>query len=230
EAGLDVDIRGHGPVDAAARLALVDCAERFDLARLAIHGETLVERRPPLLGMGRAQVNAPPGGFLQATQAGEEILAELVRGHTGRARKVVDLFCGVGPFALRLAETASVVAYDSDRAAIAALLKAARGTPGLKPVTAEARDLFRRPLLAPELNGHDVAVLDPPRAGAEAQARLLGLSRVPKIVYVSCDTASFLRDARLLAGLGLTLDRVTPVDQFAFTPHLELVGVFSRSR
>ncbi|MGP9819819.1 class I SAM-dependent RNA methyltransferase [Salinarimonas sp. NSM] len=230
EAGLDVDIRGHGPVDAGLRAKLVGAAGLLDLARLSLHGEILVERRPPLVRMGRAAVAIPPGGFLQATGAGEAALAALVLEAVGKARRVLDLFAGAGPFALRLAERAQVHAVESDAAALAALDRAARGTPGLRPVSVEARDLFRRPLLSTELARIDAVVLDPPRAGAQAQAVRLAETRVATIAYVSCDPATFARDAAILVGAGYDLERVTPVDQFAHAPHVELVGVFRGPR
>lgn len=238
EAGLDIDIRGHGPVSGKQRTLLIAAAERLDLARLSWHGEVLVERRPPLVRMGRAAVVPPPGSFLQATGAGEAALAALVEAALEPARKgkrVADLFAGSGPFALRLAERIAVHAVESEAGALAALEKAARATPGLRPITTERRDLFRRPLLAPELAGFDAVVLDPPRAGAEAQVRRLAETPVAAIAYVSCDPATFARDAAILVAGGYTLARVTPVDQFAYTGHVELVGALvgpkrSRSR
>jgi 23S rRNA (uracil1939-C5)-methyltransferase len=144
------------------------------------------------------------------------------------ARRVADLFAGSGPFALRLAEAAEVHACESDAASLAALDRAARATPGLRRIITETRDLFRRPLLEMELKPFDAVVLDPPRAGAEAQAVQLAGSGVPRIAYVSCDAASFVRDAGTLLRGGYTLDEVTPVDQFRYTHHVELVGVFSK--
>jgi 23S rRNA (uracil1939-C5)-methyltransferase len=228
ETGLDVDIRGHGPVKERERQGLIEAAGGHDLARLSLHGEVLVERRAPVVRMGKAQVSPPPGGFLQATRAGEEALAACAVEACAGAKRVADLFAGCGPFALRLAERAEVHAVDGDAQALAALDKGARGTPGLRRVATEARDLFRRPLLAPELDRFDAVVLDPPRAGAEAQARQLALSRVPTIASVSCDPGTFVRDAATLAAGGYRLLRVTPVDQFRHSPHLEIVGVFRR--
>jgi len=227
--GLDVDIRGPGKLEMPLRLALTEVAERLDLARLSLHGEMIVERRSPALRMGKALVVPPAGGFLQATEAGETTLAGLVAEAVGKARRIADLFCGAGPFALRLAGEHAVDGFDSDKPAIEALTRAARATPGLKPLKAEARDLFRRPLLAHELKSYDAVVLDPPRAGAEAQVRQIALAKAPaRIVYASCDPQSFARDAASLIAAGYRLERVTPVDQFAFTTHLEMVGVFSR--
>ena len=149
--------------------------------------------------IGRARVTLPPGSFLQATAAGEQTLARLVEDHIGDAKLVADLFCGVGPFALRLAERARIMAFDADAGAIAALKQATNMTSGLKPIEAETRDLFRRPLVAQELKRVDALVFDPPRQGAEAQARELAKSTVATVVAVSCNPATFARDARLLA-------------------------------
>ena len=228
ETGFDVDLRGHGPLSDGQRQDLVGVASDLDLARLALHGEVLVERRAPAIAMGRAAVVPPPGSFLQATRAGEETLAGLVVQACVGARRVADLFSGIGPFALRLAERAEVHAVEGDRTSIAALDKAARAAPGLRRVTTEVRDLFRRPLLSPELAAFDAVVLDPPRAGAEAQMRQLALSQVPLVVSVSCDAGTFARDAAILASAGYTLERVVPVDQFKHSPHVEIFGVLRR--
>jgi 23S rRNA (uracil1939-C5)-methyltransferase len=178
--------------------------------------------------MGKAEVTLPPGSFLQATAAGEEALAARVAAACAKAAVIADLFCGVGPFALRLAEGARVRAYDAETAAVAALTKAAASTKGLKPVTADTRDLFRRPLAPPELRDVDVAVFDPPRQGALAQARQLAASQVPVIVAVSCNPATFARDAQILIGSGYRIGTVEPIDQFKYSPHVELVARFER--
>jgi 23S rRNA (uracil1939-C5)-methyltransferase len=228
DAGLDVDVRGSGRLTAADTAALARVAERRNLARLTRHGELVAQRKPPMLTVGRAQVVLPPGAFLQATSAGEATLAQLVVGYCQGARTVADLFCGVGPFALRLAERTRIAAVDSDGDAIAALQRAAAATPGLKPVAAQQRDLFRRPLAASELKGFDAVVFDPPRQGAEAQARELAASAAPTVVAVSCNPATFARDARILVEAGYRMVQVTPVDQFLFSAHVELVGLFKK--
>jgi 23S rRNA (uracil1939-C5)-methyltransferase len=226
--GLDVDVRGSGPLPAAAITTLSAVAEQHHLARLTRHGELVLMRNPPVITMGTAQVTLPPGSFLQATVAGEETLAALVSEHCNRARHIADLFCGVGPFALRLAARSKISAFDSDTGAIGALQKAAASTPGLKPVKAETRDLFRRPLMPQELRDFDTVVFDPPRQGAQAQAQQLAASKVPLVVAVSCNAATFARDARILVDGGYRIERVTPVDQFRHTPHVELVARFRR--
>jgi len=231
EAGLDIDIRGHGPAGDKLRLSLTEAAERLDLARLSMHGDIVVERRPPQQSMGKAMVAPAPGGFLQATAEGEEAIAALVlAGLPAKAKRVADLFAGCGPISFRLAERAQVLAVESDKAAVLALTRAAATTQGLKPISSEIRDLFRRPLLEHELNGFDAVVLDPPRAGAEAQARRLAAAKTGTVAYVSCDAATFARDAAILIAGGYALEGVTPVDQFRYSAHIELVGVFRRPK
>ena len=228
DSGLDVDLRGSGPLSPQQMTALARVADQHKLARLTRHGELVAQRVPPLLTIGRAQVALPPGAFLQATAAGEAALAKLVIAHVGKAKRVADLFAGIGPFALRLAETARITAADSDTNAIAALKRAAASTAGLKPVEVAQRDLFRRPYVAAELKGLDAVVFDPPRQGAQAQARELAASKVPLVVAVSCDATTFARDAALLVGGGYKIGAVTPVDQFRYSHHVEIVATFER--
>jgi 23S rRNA (uracil1939-C5)-methyltransferase len=178
--------------------------------------------------MGRAAVPLPPGAFLQATAEGETTLARLVTTHVDSAKSVADLFAGVGPFALRLAERARVIAVDADEAAISALREASATTSSLKPIDTIRRDLFRQPLVTQELARLDAVVLDPPRQGAEQQARQLARSTVPRIVAVSCNHATFARDAKILESGGYRLTSVTPVDQFRYAAHVEIVACFVR--
>ncbi len=226
--GLDVDVRGSGPLPSALIAKLSRLAEHHRLARLTRHGELVLMRTPPTIAMGAAQVTLPPGSFLQATVAGEETLAALVSEHCKRSKHIADLFCGVGPFALRLAAKSRVTAFDSDAGAVTALHKAATSTSGLKPVKAEARDLFRRPLVPQELRDYDTVLFDPPRQGAEAQAKQLAASKIAVVVAVSCNVMTFARDARILIDGGYRIEGVTPVDQFRHTPHVELVALFKR--
>jgi 23S rRNA (uracil1939-C5)-methyltransferase len=226
--GLDVDVRGSGALPPAMIATLSGISAQHRLARLTRHGELVLMRNAPDIAVGSAQVTLPPGSFLQATVAGEETLASLVAERAGKAKHIADLFCGVGPFALRLAAKARIAAFDSDAGAVAALQKASSATAGLKPMKAEARDLFRRPLMPPELRDYDAVVFDPPRQGAQAQATQLAASKLPVVIAVSCNAATFARDARILVGGGYRLEGVTPVDQFKHTPHVELVARFSR--
>ncbi|MEO8317622.1 MAG: methyltransferase [Bradyrhizobium sp.] len=226
ESGLDIDVRGSGAVSTRLIAKLSEVAKQHRLARLTRHGELVLMGTPPVISVGIAQVALPPGSFLQATVAGEETLAALVVDHCKRAKHVADLFCGVGPFALRLAAKSRVAAFDNDANSIAALQKAATSTSGLKPLKAEARDLFRRPLVPQELRDYDAVVFDPPRQGAQAVATQLAASKIPTVVAVSCNVATFARDAKILIDGGYKIDGVTPVDQFRHTPHVELVARF----
>jgi 23S rRNA (uracil1939-C5)-methyltransferase len=231
EAGLDVDIRGHGPAAEGVRAALVRLAGELDLARLSLHGEVLVERRAPAVTTSGLRLVPPAGGFLQATEAGEAVLTEaVVAALDKKTKRVVDLFSGSGPFSLAMARTRDVHAVEGEAAALASLDRAVRAVPGLRRVTTERRDLFRRPLLPLELDTYDAVVFDPPRAGAGAQAARIAESKVPLVIGVACDTGTFARDAATLVAGGYTLERVIPVDQFAYSGHLEMVGVFRRPR
>jgi 23S rRNA (uracil1939-C5)-methyltransferase len=226
--GLDVAIKAERRIVLRRFDAMNSIMQQFDIIRLSVNGDTHTELARPFVQMGKAQVLLPPQSFLQATGKGEETLAQLVCDSLASAKSVADLFCGLGPFALRLAEKARVTAIDSDKLAAVSLHTALRNAQGLKPVTAEARDLFREPLTLPELKGYDAVVLDPPRAGAEAQARVLAKSDVKRIVMVACDVVNFARDASILTSGGYKLKHVTPVDQFKWTAHLEMVGVFEK--
>jgi 23S rRNA (uracil1939-C5)-methyltransferase len=230
DSGLDIDVRGSGPLPAPTIATLSRVAEQHRLARLTRHGELVLMRTPPTIAIGTAQVTLPPGSFLQATVAGEETLAALVAEHCGRAKHIADLFCGVGPFALRLAAKARIAAFDNDEGAVTALQKAATSTSGLKPIKATARDLFRRPLMPQELRDYEAIVFDPPRQGAQAQVLQLAASKVPVVVAVSCNVATFARDARILIDGGYRIEGVTPVDQFRHTQHVELVARFVLKR
>ncbi|MCA0401746.1 MAG: methyltransferase [Proteobacteria bacterium] len=230
-AGLDADIRGAGPLPEALRLKLIALGAEAGLARLTLHGERLLEPRPPFVALeGTEGMTAflPPGAFLQATARAEVLLAQLAADKLGRAKHVADLFCGLGPFGLRLGRKMKVTGYDSDKGAIEAFQRSIRANPGGKPVTAEARDLFRRPLFAPELKVFDAVLLDPPRQGAEAQVKEIAKSKLERLVYISCDPESFARDAALLTKAGFRIGEVIPVDQFRHSAHVELVADFTR--
>ncbi len=222
--GPDVAVTGGKAPDAPLRAALAGLAEAHGLARLTWDGETVALRTPPRLRLGPAPVDLPPGAFLQATAEGEAALVAAVRQATAGARRIADLFSGCGTFALPLAQTAEVHAVEADPAMTAALDRAARHTPGLKRITTETRDLFRRPLEPDELARFDAVVLDPPRAGAEAQAARLAAARVPRIAMLSCNPASFARDCRRLTDAGYVIGWVQPVDQFRWSPHVEVAA------
>jgi 23S rRNA (uracil1939-C5)-methyltransferase len=231
DTGLDVDVTGvekkSGGLTGDTR-AMAAAASRAGLARLSLDGEVLMMERQPRVTFGRASVPLPPGGFLQAAPSAEvEMVRRAVEAVKG-AKKVADLFCGAGTFTFPLAEVASVFAADSSAASIAAL-KAGIGTAqGLKTIRAEARDLFRRPLSPFDLKGIEAIVVDPPRAGALEQTGQIGRTDACVVVGVSCNPATFARDARVLLDAGFRLERVTPIDQFLWSTHVELVGVFRR--
>ena len=222
--GLDVDVRGSGPLTAATTASLARAAQQQNLARLTRHGELIAQARAPSLRMGSARVLLPPAAFLQATTEGEAVLSRLVLDACADARQAADLFAGVGPFALRLAAMARIRAFDADERAVAALKRAAETTHGLKQVEAERRDLFRFPLSGIELTRCDAVVFDPPRQGALAQSRELAASSVPIIVAVSCNPGTFARDVRQLVDGGYRLATITPVDQFRYSAHIEIVA------
>ncbi len=232
ETGVDVDVTGverrTGGLSADAQLRAAEAAEAAGFARVTLAGEILYQAGRPSVRLGQAVVALPPGAFLQATRDAEQAMGDFVLDAAAGAERVADLFCGVGTFTFRLAERARVLAADASAEAIAALGSAVAGAPGLKPIAAEARDLFRRPVLAEELKGIQAVVFDPPRAGASAQAAQIAASRAGRAIGVSCNPATFARDARMLVDGGFTLERVLPVDQFLWSPHVELVGVFSR--
>ncbi|MBO0733726.1 MAG: class I SAM-dependent RNA methyltransferase [Methylocapsa sp.] len=227
QSGLDADIRGHGPFNQKQAQELVRIAFEFGLARLSNHGEVLIAQRAPLLAIGKATVILPPRAFLQATKAGEEALAARVCAALAGAKHIADLFSGIGTFALRLAEFAAVDAFDLDETALAALAKGAHAA-HLRPAAVRRRDLFRQPLSPKELEIFDAAVFDPPRAGAENQARALAASPVPLIAAVSCNPKTFARDAAILCAAGYELARVEPIDQFRHSRHVEVFACFRR--
>jgi 23S rRNA (uracil1939-C5)-methyltransferase len=230
--GLDVDISGverkSGGLSADARMQLAERAAEADLARVTLDGEMAYLARTPQARLGQVVVSLPPGAFLQATPAAEAAMAAFIGEQAAGATRIADLYCGVGTFTFRLAEIAQVYAADSAPEAIRALTSSLAAAPGLHGITAEARDLVRRPVLAEELKKTDLVVFDPPRAGAAEQTAELARSSIGRVLAVSCNPATFARDARTLIDAGFSLERVLPVDQFLWSPHVELVGVFSR--
>ena len=226
--GLDVAVSEAKELDAPAQMELARICEAAGFARLTWNGEMVAMRHAPMLRFGRAMVTPPPLAFLQATAQGEAALLAAVRRAVGPARKIVDLFAGLGTFALPLAETADVLAVEGDGKMIAALSLGARNAENLHRVEAQTRDLFRRPLEQDEFKGVDAVVIDPPRAGAEAQMTTLAQTKVPRIAAVSCNPVTFARDAKILLAGGYRLDFVQVVDQFRWSQHIELAAGFSR--
>jgi 23S rRNA (uracil1939-C5)-methyltransferase len=211
--------------------AMAGAVKGLGIVRLILNTDVLLEIAAPVIRFGEIAVTLPPHAFLQPTREGEAMLAARVLAITANAKNVADLFSGCGTFSLALAARARVHAVEQDRAMLEALAAGARKGRGLKPVTTEIRDLFKQPLMPQELNGYDAVTLDPPRAGAEAQARALAASKqLRRLAYVACDAASFARDAAILVDGGFTLGAVTLVDQFLWSSHIELVGEFFRGK
>jgi 23S rRNA (uracil1939-C5)-methyltransferase len=228
DTGIDLAVSGAKPLspgEAAEAIRLAGAC----FARITWNGDLLAQRQSPAMRIGAALVPLPPAAFLQATAAGEAALLSAVRDIVGGATRIADLFAGIGTFALPLAESADVHAVEGDAAMTAALDRGWRGAPGLHRVTTETRDLFRRPLLPDELDRFDALVIDPPRAGAEAQMREIAASRVPVVAALSCNPVTFARDSRILTDGGYRLDHVQVVDQFRWSPHVELAARFARA-
>lgn len=227
DSGADVRLDLPAPPDLPAREALAALAEALDLARLHVRVDGLDEpvaaRRPPQVILGGVPVILPVGAFLQPSEEGETALRDRVlAGLEGIDGAVADLFCGLGTFALPLAARRPVLAVDGDGPAAGALAATGR-------VRTATRDLFADPLAGKDLAPFAAVVFDPPRAGAQEQARALAIGGPAVVVAVSCAPATFARDARILLDGGYILERVTPVDQFAWSPHLEVVAVFRRA-
>lgn len=178
------------------------------------------------LTLGGVKISPPPGAFQQAVLAAQEAITQRILAATQGAKLVLDVFCGQGTYSLPLARHSAVEALEGDAAMVEALREAA--AKASLPLKAFARDLFKSPLNARELARFDAVVINPPRAGAAAQSQELAQSAVPKIIMVSCNPATFARDAKTLREGGYNLARVTPIDQFHYTPHVELVAEFSR--
>lgn len=228
--GLDIACEETGRLGDTARLASVDFVRRAGFARLSVAGEIIVAPRRPVVMFGAVAVEPPPGAFLQATAEAEDAMAALVGAHLEGGKRVADLFAGSGTFALRLASRAAVHAVESDAAALAALDRGFRFGAGLRTVTTERRDLFRRPLLPRELDGFDGLVFDPPRAGAEEQVRQIARSSIPRVAAVSCNPVTLARDLAILVAGGYRVASVTPIDQFLWSAHVEAVALLEKPR
>lgn len=227
--GLDLAVEGVKKLsDQQRRKAIEIVLGLRGIARVSLDGEILVEPMKPIVEFGGVKVSPPAGGFTQATKPAEEAMAKLVLAHVGKAKRIADLFAGAGTFSLQLARIGRVHAVEGDGTAIAALDYAARNTQGLKPVSVEKRDLFRRPLMTAELKAYDAVVFDPPRAGAEFQCKELARSIVKKVVAVSCNPLTLARDLAILVEGGYRITSVTPIDQFLWTSHVEVVATLEK--
>ena len=227
--GLDLAADGMKPLaDKHRRTVIEKVLTLRGIARLSVNGEVLVEPHRPIIDFGGVTVSPPPGAFTQATTQAEQAMADLVTAHMGKSKRVLDLFAGSGTFALRLARAAKVHAVESEDKPLKALDLAARNTQGIKPVSVEKRDLFRRPMMVSELKNYDGVVFDPPRAGAEAQVAELARSTVKKIAAVSCNPLTLARDLRVLVDAGYKIRSVTPIDQFLWSTHVEAVALLEK--
>ncbi|HVR66411.1 MAG TPA: class I SAM-dependent RNA methyltransferase [Verrucomicrobiae bacterium] len=230
--GIDLMVRADYQPGRDSRVALADFAGAQKLARISWQAgkeepEPIALLRTPQVLFGGVAVDPPPGAFLQASAEAEQAMIDLVAAAAGGAKRVADLYSGCGTFTFPLAKTAKVHAVEGDKDSLAALAAAARRG-SLGRITSERRDLARNPLQPDELKPFDCVVFDPPRAGARAQVEMLAKSRVPTVVAVSCDPGSFARDSRILVDSGYRLKSVTPIDQFVWSAHVEMVAVFRR--
>jgi 23S rRNA (uracil1939-C5)-methyltransferase len=229
--GLDVAMEGSGKPEGKRRQAVVDFCLHNGIARLAIDGEIIIEPKKPVVMIDDISVPPPPGAFLQAVESAEQVMAGLVTEHLKKAKRVADLFAGIGTFALRLARSSEVHAVEGDAGALAGLDRGFRYATGLKKVTIEKRDLFTRPMTWKELDAtYDGLAFDPPRAGAEDQAKQIARSNVQRVAAVSCNPITLARDLRILIDGGYILKRVVPVDQFLWSPHLEAVALLEKQK
>ncbi|WP_455478599.1 class I SAM-dependent RNA methyltransferase [Bartonella sp. B10] len=229
ENGLDVSLNGCVLRDDFIRQKVIKAALSCGIIRLSIEGEILVEQKRPFIYFGDVRVELPSGAFLQATVEAEKIMSNIILNHLKRAKNAVDLFSGVGTFTLRMAKKMNVHAIESNGAALANLNRAARFATGLKTVTCEKRDLFRYPLSVKELKCFDSVVFDPPRAGAEEQVRELAKTTIPRIIAISCNPATFARDLSILVAGGYQIEKIIPIDQFLWSPHVEIISVLSKN-
>lgn len=222
--GIDVLLKGVVPTGLEAIEALTAFCETNRLARLSLDqgygAEAFYEPVPVTVTLSGTPVGFPAGGFLQATVDGEQALVASVLEAVGPAQRTADLFAGLGTFALAL--PGQVYAAEASRDAVMLLKRAG------PRIAVEHRDLFRRPLDAQELRRVEAVVLDPPRAGAFEQVTQIATSDVPRIAYVSCNPATFARDAKLLVDGGYRVEWIRPVGQFRWSTHVELAASFRR--
>lgn len=229
--GLDVSIADRqAQMTATTRARIAEISRQAQIVRVMDSGSIVVQKASPKVLVGGASVTLPPGAFIQATAEAEEAITGIITAATAKAKRVADLFCGLGTFTFGLARRARVLAMDGDRAAVEALSTGARATSGIKAIETRVRDLIREPLSRTELKDFDAVVFDPPRAGAKAQAEMLAKSDVKVVCAISCNPATLARDCRIMADGGYMIERVVPIDQFVWSPHIEAVAVLRRKK
>ncbi|MBL4739734.1 MAG: class I SAM-dependent RNA methyltransferase [Sneathiella sp.] len=231
--GPDLLISANIELDLEVREVLADFCQKHSLSRITLRNEKerfeekVVTRKPTAIKIENFDAEVPPGGFLQATEEGQETLISLMKQYLSKNKNVVDLFSGCGSFTLPAGATSKKVeAFEGNEDMVAALQKSANKH--MLPIVAQYRDLFRRPLIFDELNKFDTAIIDPPRAGATAQVAELAMSKISTIIFISCNPNSFARDAKLLLDGGYQLKKVIPIDQFLWSPHVELFSIFEK--
>jgi len=232
DSGVDALLSLPGKPGRALRDMLSEFGKANDLAALSINvdgvEELVLQTRPPMVHFGEVPVPLYPGAFLQATAEGEAVLVDAVLQGLGKAKKVIDLFSGLGTFTFPIAKKAQVLAVEGSMPAIDAMKTAFSAVRGYRQITTEHRDLFRRPMGPQEMAKYDAIVLDPPRAGAKAVVENIARTKVPVVVSVSCNPNTFARDAKILIKGGYTLESIQPVGQFLYSHHVELVAVFRK--
>ena len=229
--GLDIAVDAPFKLKEPDRLRIITAVRAEQpVSRLSFNGEILIEKQPPQLTFGSVVVSPPPGGFVQASAEAEIVMGELVSEHLKKSKRIIDLFSGSGTFALRLASHSHVHAVEADGPSLTALDKAARRAQGLKPVSVEKRDLFRRPMMLAELKAYQGLVFDPPRAGAEVQVQDIARSTIPRVAAVSCNPVTLARDLEILVKGGYKVVSVTPIDQFLWSSHVEVVALLERPK
>ena len=227
--GLDIALENTGKTIDSNRQKLISLAIENQICRLSTEDETLIETRKPEIDIAGISVLPPPGCFVQAVKSAETCMSDLVASHLNECKQVADLYCGIGTFALRLAEHSTVLAIENNKPAVEALNQAWRSTGGrLKQINTEVRNLEHRPVGFPELKKTEGVVFDPPRSGAELQARQIAKSSVSKVAAVSCNPVTLTRDLEILVSAGFTVSRIIPLDQFKHTSHLEVVALLER--
>lgn len=231
ETGYDCAFDAKHDITDDMRRGITKVIDTTPIVRLSFNGEIIITSAQPIIRFDAIACTPPPGGFTQAVKSIEDAMAALVTSHLGKSKTVVDLFSGSGTFTLALARKCAVHAVEGEVAAVQALERAWRENAAvekLRTVTTEKRDLFRSPLTRVELNDYRGAVFDPPRAGAEGQMAALAKSTVEKVAAVSCNPTTLVRDLTVLVDAGFTLEKVVPLDQFLWTPHVEVVALLSR--
>ncbi|WP_297322878.1 class I SAM-dependent RNA methyltransferase [uncultured Bartonella sp.] len=230
ENGLDVALEGCKVDDEKLRQRLIEEALKQPLIRLTVDGENIIEKERPILHFGRTRVELAPGVFLQATKEAENTMGDLVMEGLKKTKYAADLFSGAGTFTFRMAEKMKVHAVENDDDALKSLNRAYRQSNGLKTVSYEKRDLFRRPLLPRELEQFDGLVFDPPRAGAEEQVREIAKTDIPRVVAVSCNPVTLARDLSILVEGGYKIEKIVLIDQFLWSAHVESVAILNKRK